>query len=183
MVFLCGEWRSGRSTCWLTWRIKTNASIFSLRALTQQFLEAELKKTILRCNIICTFRSFPLPFPTPEWNKIRPVRAKIKMSYQFTLWFRKKIIPAHSVSILNHLGLAWILSLKDKASSPTLSPKAQFIRLERGEKKKYSSASQTEFYLFHFTFLEKKKSGNGTCTLSCWWVAFFRYPILFLNNK
>lgn len=75
-----------------------------------------------------------MPFPTPEGNKVRLVRAKSKMSHRLTLWIKQKIIPANSVSILNHVGLAWIPSPEDKALSPALSPKAQFIKLE-GEKR------------------------------------------------
>lgn len=103
-------------------------------SLTWQFLEAEPKKMIWLCITICTLRSVPLPFPTPEGNKVRLIRTKSKMSHRLTLWIKEKIMAADSVSIVNLLGLTWIPSLKDKAVSPTLSPKAQFIRLE-GEKK------------------------------------------------
>lgn len=127
-------------------------------SLTRQFLEAEQKRTIWLCIIICTFRSLPLPFPTPEGNKVRLVRTKSKMSHRLTLWIKEKIRTANSVSIVNHLGLAWIPSLRDKALSPTLSPKAQLIRLEGGNKKTHSLASKTEFHLF--TFLEKNQVGN-----------------------
>lgn len=165
----------------LTLRFKTNTRIFSLHALTWQFLEAEQKKTILCCTIICTFRSLPLPFPTPEGNKVRLVRAKSKMSHRLTLWIKQKIIPANSVSILNHVGLAWIPSPEDKALSPALSPKAQFIKLE-GEKRHI--VHLLKLWISSLPLSRKKKSGWWVATFSAnVLLASFRHPIMFLNKQ
>lgn len=54
----------------LTLRYKINSQLFSSLgfpfSLTLQFLEEEQEKTTIFSIIICTFRSLPLPFPTPE---------------------------------------------------------------------------------------------------------------------
>lgn len=104
----------------MTLRFETNTRISSLHAISYLTVFGSRAEK----DDLALLRSVPLPFPTPEGNKVRLVRTKSKMSHRLTLWIKEKIMTANSVSVVNHLGLAWIPSLKDKALSPTLSPKA-----------------------------------------------------------
>lgn len=79
MASLCGEQWFGEVNMLIQhWDLKQTPE-FEVRmlSLTVQFLEAEQEKMVFCCIVICIFISFPLPFPTPEWNeKVRLVWSK-----------------------------------------------------------------------------------------------------------